>query len=105
MIKDSDFSKLTIIIPYRKVADQDRENNLDINLKYLNNIGIPNIIISEHSDSSSEAVLIDSYQNLFINFKVIWIDAKGELFIKSLAIYKAVSLCKTPYFATFDRIV
>ena len=102
LIKDSDFSKLTIIIPYRKVADQDRENNLDINLKYLNNIGIPNIIISEHSDSSSEAVLIDSYQNLFKNFKVIWIDAKGELFNKSLAINKAVLLCKTPYFATFD---
>ena len=30
--KDADFSKFTIIIPYREVGDQDRVDSLDINL-------------------------------------------------------------------------
>lgn len=100
--KDADFSKFTIIIPYREVGDQDRVDSLDINLNYLGNMGIENVIISEYSDSSSENFLNDNYHDLFKNFMVIWNDAGGELFNKSLAINKGVMASKTPYIAIFD---
>ena len=100
--KQCDWDKFTIIIPYRKTNDPDRKENLDINLKYLNSIRVPNIIISEHSDVSTKEFLINNYANLFKDFKVVWNNANGKLFNKSLAINEGVIKSKTPYIAIFD---
>lgn len=99
--EDTDWNNLTIIIPYRK-DDEVREVNLDITLKYLSNIGISNLIISEHSDLSSDELLREMYQHLFKNYKYIWNYANGKLFNRSLAINRGVVSSSTPYFAFFD---
>ncbi len=55
------YDNLTIIMPYRKTDDHEREENLDITLRYLNRIGIKNLIISEYSKISSENLLMQKY--------------------------------------------
>lgn len=97
-----DYTKLTIIIPYRKTNDPDREINLDITLRYLREIGIPNIIISEHSDVSTEDFLLKTYGNLFQSFKVVFNNAHGDLFNKSKAINAGVNEAFTPYITILD---
>lgn len=101
-IPNYDYNDLTIILPYRKTDDPVREENLDIKLRYLNKIGLKNIIISEHSDNSEADFLIDRYGNLFDSFKVIFNNANGELFNKSLAINKGVIESKTKYIGISD---
>ena len=98
----ADYSKLTLIIPYRKTKDQDRELNVDIILKYLNNIGIQNIIISEHSDVSDKEFLMEEYSHLFNSFKVIYNNAHGKLFNIAKAVNRGVIESKTPYIAMYD---
>lgn len=87
-----DWNKLTVIIPYRKTDDPDREENLDINLMYLNRIGILRVIISEHLDVSTKEFLINNYTNLFKEFKVVHINSNGELFQLAKAILLTVTL-------------
>ncbi len=98
----SDYSKLTIIIPYRKTDYPEREENIDITLNYLSKIGIPNLIISEHSNISSKTFLINKYGNLFDSFEVIFNYTNENLFNKARAINKGVIESKTPYFAIID---
>ena len=98
----SDYNKLTVIIPYRKTDDPKREENVDINLNYLSEIGLKNIIISEHSNVSTKNTLIDKYENLFEKFDVIFSNANGHLFNLACAINKGVIKSKTPYFAIYD---
>ena len=97
-----DYGKLTVIIPYRKTDDPQREENIAITLDYLSKSGIRNLIISEHSDESSKQLLMDAYDNLFDFFKVIFSYADGKLFNKAHAINQGVIKSKTPYIAIFD---
>ncbi len=97
-----DYGKLTVIIPYRRTDDLQREENLDINLNYLSKLGIKNLIISQHSDKSAKPLLIEKYGNLFDYFRVYFSYADGKLFNKSLAINQGVIKSKTPYIAIFD---
>ena len=97
-----DYGKLTVIIPYRKTDDPQREENIDITLDYLSKSGIINLIISEHSDESSEQFFMDTYGNLFDSFRVTFSYADGKLFNKAHAINQGVIKSKTPYIAIFD---
>jgi poly(ribitol-phosphate) beta-N-acetylglucosaminyltransferase len=97
-----DYNKLTVIIPYRKTDDPEREVNVDITLSYLSKVGVNNLIISEHSDFSAKDVFINKYGNLFDSFRVIFNKADGTLFNKAHAINKGVMVSETPYFAIFD---
>ena len=99
---EGDFSKLTIIIPYRKTDNPDREMNGDITLRYLKTVGVQNIIVSEHSDESNRKFFMDNYAHLFKSFEFIHINANGELFNKAKAINSAVIQSKTPYIAIHD---
>jgi poly(ribitol-phosphate) beta-N-acetylglucosaminyltransferase len=98
----TDYNKFTVIIPYRKTDDPEREANVGITLGYLSKIGINNLIVSEHSDVSSEDVLMGQYGHLFDSFRVIFNNADKDLFKKAYAINKGVMVSKTPYFAIFD---
>jgi Glycosyltransferases, probably involved in cell wall biogenesis len=98
----SDYSKLTVIVPYRKTNDPEREENVDITLGYLSKIGIKNLIISEHSDKSSSNFFEEKYGHLFDSFRVIFSKSDGSLFNKAHAINKGVMVSKTPYFAIVD---
>ncbi len=96
------YDKLTLILPYRKTEDKDRELNLDITLKFYSKIGIKNLIISEHSDKSSKDYLYKKYAHLFKFFKVCTVIANGQLFNKAKAINNGVLESRTPYFAIVD---
>lgn len=98
----TDYSKLTILMPYRKTSDPERELNLEITLEYLSKIGIKNLIISEHANDSSGDFLTDKYGNMFDSFRVIFNSADGNLFNKAHAINQGVIASKTPYFAIVD---
>lgn len=98
-----DYSKLTVIIPYRRTDDEDRENNLDITLKYLSSQGISNLIISEHSDVSAEEFLVNKYAHLFNSFKVKWNNSMGDLFSLAASVNNGVMETETPYFAMMDN--
>ncbi|MFA0847570.1 MAG: galactosyltransferase-related protein [Methanobacterium formicicum] len=97
-----DYSKLTVIVPYRKTDDPEREENVDITLGYLSKIGIKNLIISEHSDKTSSNFFEEKYGHLFASFRVIFSRSDGSLFNKAHAINKGVMVSKTPYFAIVD---
>lgn len=97
-----DYNKLTIIIPYRKTDEVEREVNVDITLNYLTKIGVKNLIISEHADISSEKTLMDKYGDLFDSFKIIFSNADGNIFNKAHAINKGVMESKTLFFAIVD---
>lgn len=97
-----DYSKLTVIVPYRKTNDPEREVNVEITLNYLSKIGISNLIISEHANETSHDFLMDKYGNLFDLFRVIFDNADGNLFNKAHAINKGVMASDTPYFAIVD---
>lgn len=94
------YNQLTIIIPYCKTEDPERNINLDITLHFLSKIGIKRLIISEHSNRTSEKFLKGKYEDLFDSFRVIF--NKGDLFNKSHAINEGVIASKTPYIAIFD---
>jgi predicted glycosyltransferase involved in capsule biosynthesis len=96
-----DYGNLTVIIPYRKTNDLQREENMAITLNYLSKLGIKNLIISEHSDYSSKADL-ENYAHLFASFKVIFNNSNGEYFSKAIAINKGVIYSKTPYICIYD---
>ena len=96
------YDNLTIVMPYRKTDDMEREKNLDITIRYLNKIGIKNLIISEYSKISSETVLMEKYGNLFDSFRIIFNNSYEKLFNKSLAINRGVVETNTPYFAVYD---
>nr|WP_319374358.1 galactosyltransferase-related protein [uncultured Methanobacterium sp.] len=98
----TDYSDLTIIIPYRKSNDTEREDNMDITLSYLSKIGIKNLIISEHATKTSQKFLIDKYGNLFDLFKVIFSNSDDNLFNKAYAINQGVIASNTLYFAIVD---
>ena len=97
-----DYDSLTVVIPYRETEDLEREENVEITLRYLSKVGITNLIISEHSDVSSEKFLVKEYENLFNSFKVIFSNANGSLFNKAHAINEGVNASKTPYIAIVD---
>ena len=97
-----DSSDLTIIMPYRKTDDPEREENMDITLSYLSKLGINNLIISEHAHETSEKFLMDKYANLFDSLRVIFISSDGNLFNKAHAINQGVIASNTPYFAIVD---
>ena len=96
-----DYNDLTIIIPYRKTNDPEREENLDITLSYLSKIGIKNLIISEHAAKTSKKLLMDKY-GIFTSFQVIFSCSDDNLFNKAHAINQGVIVSKTPYFAIVD---
>lgn len=96
------YNKMTFILPYRRTDDPDREINLDITLKYLNKVGIKNIIISEHSDESAEILLMTNYALLFKSFKVIHANSNGSLFNKSKSINNGVIASNTEYVVILD---
>ena len=96
------YEDLTLILPYRKTNDPDREENLDITLNFFSKIGINNMIISEHSDKSSKDYLIKKYAHLFNSFRVCTVFANGQLFNKSRAINKGVLESLTQYVAIVD---
>ncbi|AIS31506.1 glycosyl transferase GT2 family [Methanobacterium formicicum] len=96
------YDDLTLILPYRKTNDPDREENLDITLNFFSKIGINNMIISEHSDKSSKDYLIKKYAHLFNSFRVCTVFANGQLFNKSRAINKGVLESLTQYVAIVD---
>ncbi|WP_048190921.1 glycosyltransferase family 2 protein [Methanobacterium sp. SMA-27] len=98
----ANYNKLTIIIPYRKTDDPDREENLVITLNYLSKIGIKNVIISEHSNNSSKSYLLKRYGSTFDSFTVIFNNSDNNLFNKSYAVNQGVKLLKTPYFGIVD---
>jgi hypothetical protein len=98
----ADFNQLTIVVPYRKTNDPDREMHLEITLRYLSKIGIPNLIISEHSDISIKDFLISSYANFFKSFEVVHTNAHSDLFNISKAINKGVKEATTPFVALSD---
>ena len=60
------YDSVTIVIPYQKTDDKEYEENLDITIRYLNKIGIKNLIISEYSKISSEKVLTEKYRNYIL---------------------------------------
>ncbi|MDY9922506.1 galactosyltransferase-related protein [Methanobacterium sp.] len=97
-----DYSDLTIIVPYRKTNDPEREENMNITLSYLSKIGINNLIISEHATKTSQKFLIDKYGNLFDLFRVIFSKSDDNLFNKAHAINQGVIASNTPYFAIVD---
>lgn len=97
-----DYNKLTIIMPYRKTNDPERNENLDITIKYLSKIGIKNLIIPEHADETTKKYLMNTYENLFDSFNVIFFCANGNLFNKAHAINQGVIASETPYFAIVD---
>ncbi len=97
-----DYNDLTIIIPYRKTNDPEREENLDITLSYLSKIGIKNLIISEHAAKTSKKLLMDKYGDFFTSFQVIFSCSDDNLFNKAHAINQGVIVSKTPYFAIVD---
>lgn len=96
-----DYSKLTVIIPYREAGDPDRVENINITLDYLSQIGIKKLILSEHSIKSS-AALKEKYEDLFSSFKHIFNKAEADVFNKAHAINQAVKETNTPYFAIVD---
>jgi hypothetical protein len=96
------YDNLTIVMPYRKTDDHEREENLDITLRYLNRIGIKNLIISEYSKISSENLLMQKYGNLFNSFTIIFTNSHDNLFNRALAINRGVTESKTLYFAALD---
>jgi glycosyltransferase involved in cell wall biosynthesis len=96
------FDELVIILPYRMTDDFVREENLDISLKYLSQVGIKNLIISEHSDRSTKDYLTRKYANLFNSFEFSHINANGELFNKARAINNGVLKATSRYIAIFD---
>ncbi|MGO9386918.1 MAG: galactosyltransferase-related protein [Methanobacterium sp.] len=98
----SDYSKLTIIIPYGKTDDPEREENVDITLRYLSKLGLNNIIISEHSNVSSKKSFMNKYGNIFDSLKVVFSNKDETLFNISHAINNGVIESKTPYFAIVD---
>jgi hypothetical protein len=102
VITSQDYGKLTIIIPYRKTDDPEREENVDITLRYLSKIGIKNLILSEHADETSQNYFMNKYGNLFDSFRFIFNNANGDLFNKAHAINKGVVASKTPYFSIVD---
>jgi uncharacterized protein (UPF0335 family) len=97
-----DYTKLTVIVPYRKTNDPEREENVDITLSYLSKIGIKNLIISEHANKTSKNFLLEKYEHLFDSFRVIFSKADENLFNKAHAINQGVIASKTPYFAIVD---
>ena len=97
----SDYNKLTVIVPYREAGDPDRVENINITLDYLSQIGIKNLILSEHS-INSDTSLKETYEDLFISFKHIFNKADDDVFNKSHAINQAVKETNTPYFAIVD---
>ncbi|KAF5047766.1 hypothetical protein DSECCO2_457080 [anaerobic digester metagenome] len=97
-----DYDSLTVVIPYRETDDIEREENIEITLRYLSKVGISNLIISEHSDVLSEKFLVKKYENLFNSFTVIFSNANGTLFNKAHAINEGVIASKTPYIAIMD---
>ncbi|KAF5051028.1 hypothetical protein DSECCO2_423390 [anaerobic digester metagenome] len=97
-----DYSNLTVIVPYRKTDDPEREENVDITLGYLSKIGIKNLIISEHADEPSTNYFLENYGHLFDSFKVIFSKATENLFNKAHAINQGVITSKTPYFVIID---
>ena len=101
-IFSQDYNKLTIILPYGKTDDLEREMNLEITLSYLSKIGLKNLIISEHSNVSSKKVLMDNYEDLFDSFRVIFNSTNEGIFNKAYAINNGVLESKTPYFAIVD---
>ncbi|MDI9435216.1 MAG: galactosyltransferase-related protein [Euryarchaeota archaeon] len=101
-ISSQNYNNLTVIMPFRKTNDYEREENLDIMLKYLFKIGIKNLIIPEHADESYKDYLINNYGKFFNSFEVIFTYANGGLFNKAHAINKGVTSSTTPYFAIVD---
>ncbi|MCK9152230.1 galactosyltransferase-related protein [Methanobacterium alcaliphilum] len=99
--KIQNYSNLTVIIPYRKTTDKQREENVEITLNYLSKLGIKNLVISEHSDFSAENDL-NAYENLFDSFRVIFSNSNGESFNRSLAANKGALYSKTPYICIHD---
>jgi uncharacterized protein (UPF0335 family) len=97
-----DYSKLTVIVPYRKTDDPEREENVDITLSYLSKVGIKNIIISEHANKTSKNSLLEKYEYLFDSFRVIFSKTDKTLFNKAHAINQGVIASKTPYFGIVD---
>lgn len=97
-----DYNDLTIIIPYRRTKDPEREDNLDITLTYLSKIGIKNLIISENATKTSQKLLMNKYGNLFDSFRAIFSHSDHNLFNKAHAINQGVIASKTPYFAIVD---
>lgn len=97
-----DYTKLTIIIPYRKTNDPEREENVDITLSYLSKIGIKNLILSEHADKTSRNSFVEKYGHLFDSFRFIFSKTRENLFNKAHAINQGVIASKTPYFAVAD---
>lgn len=97
-----DYNKLTIVMPYRRTNDTEREENIDITLRYLSKIGIKNLIISEHADETSRIFLEDTYKNSFDSLKFIFAQANGNSFNKAHAINNGVIASETPYFAIVD---
>lgn len=97
-----DYSQLTVIVPYRKTNDPEREENVDITLNYLGKIAIKNLIISEHAVEPSQNFFVERYGHLFDSFKVIYSKSDGGLFNKAHAINKGVIASETSYFAIID---
>jgi poly(ribitol-phosphate) beta-N-acetylglucosaminyltransferase len=91
---------LTIIVPFRNTTDPDREENLDITLRYWVKTGIPNLIVSEHSDAPTKH--LDSYANLFESFQVVFTHARGGSWNKAKAINAGVIEANTPYIVILD---
>jgi len=96
------FKDLTLILPYRKTNDPEREMNLDISLKYLGHIGIHNIIISEHSDISNKEFLKRNYEDLFKSFKVLNTPSYGKPFNLAKSINNGVIESETKYIGYSD---
>jgi len=91
---------LTIIVPYRKTMDPEREENLDITLGYWSKTGIPNLVVSEHSDAPTKN--LDTYTNLFESFQVVFTNANGGSFSQAKAINAGVIEANTPYIVLLD---
>lgn len=97
-----DYGWLTVVIPYRKSTDQEREENLDVTLNYLSRIGIPKVVVSEHSDVSVKNRLMERYGDMFKSFQVVHTPAGGEEFNRARARNRGVMHSDTPYIATSD---
>ncbi|MDP3035375.1 MAG: glycosyltransferase [Methanobacteriaceae archaeon] len=97
-----DYNNLTVIIPYRKTNDLQREENVEITLNYLSKLGIKNVIISEHSDFSFKSDLINDYRSLFDSFDVIFNNSHEKGFNKAIAINNGVMHSNTPYICIYD---
>lgn len=97
-----DYDQLTVVVPYRRYYDPDREENLGITIQYLSSVGIHNLIISEHSDESVGEELAKKYGALFKSFQVVHTDAQGGVFNRAQARNIGVMHSTTPYIATSD---